>query len=101
VQNFKWSGLIAAAIASATMGCGADEPSQSADGPSAPAPQGLSCAYPTASYGADEGMTVPDLSWSGLRPGASALESLNATEFIDCDGFKDINALVFLTHKPG
>ena len=66
-----------------------------------PATKGLSCSYPEANYGTTEGTTVPVLDWQGIRPGSDTIGPLTTTEFIDCDGYKQSNALIFLTHRPG
>ena len=54
------------------------------------------CTYPTATYGVQLGNTVnPSLSWQGYparrRPAAIAIAN-----YLDCDGTKDINALLVI-----
>jgi hypothetical protein len=53
------------------------------------------CDYPAGPYGFSVGKTLPsDLVWSGLGAGGAPV-TYHSSDFLDCDGSKGINAIVF------
>ena len=103
----KMTAALVCAGAVTMVGCGGVEPRHDrSDDSSAvvdvPSTQPLSCSYPTTGAGTDVGNTVPKLAWAeALHPHGQSAESLQTEAFIDCDGYKNVNALIFLTHTPG
>ncbi len=88
----------------ASVGCGIEGPSNVGSGEDSAGPPTppLSCSYPKTGAGTDVGNTVPALKWpTALHPQDNTMTSLDTGEFLDCDGYKGANALVFLTHTPG
>jgi hypothetical protein len=51
--------------------------------------------YPAGGYGVTQGMVLPpQLSWQGFTEGAAAQSNLTIQDYFDCDGSKNINALL-------
>ena len=104
-MNLKWMKLAGLAAVAASVGCGVDGPSNVGsdnDQVAGPPTPPLSCSYPATGAGTDVGNTVPVLEWqAALFPDNDKLTALQTGEFLDCDGYKGANALVFLTHTPG
>ncbi len=63
------------------------------DPPSSPT---MKCAYPTAgSPGVAPGNVVPvDRSWQGFLPGGTEYSDVSISDFYDCDGSRDIDAVM-------
>lgn len=60
------------------------------------------CIYPPPPYGVAQGQVLPPtLSWQGFAPGASTPSTINVEDFFDCDGSRDIDAVVFDTAQFG
>ncbi len=61
-----------------------------------------SCEYPAGPYGVGQGQVVPPtISWQGYAPGASAPSTITMESLFDCDGSKNINAIVVDTSQFG
>jgi hypothetical protein len=75
---------------------GVGDDGASGDGDDGGAEAGSNCTYPKGPYGKAMGMVVsPNLTWQGYLPGATAVSTLKSTDLYDCDGTKNINAILF------
>jgi hypothetical protein len=69
----------------------------------APAPQGITCAYPVGGMvGIEQGMTLPSThTWRGYKAGETEARDIPAAEFFDCDGSRHLDAVIFDTSQYG
>jgi hypothetical protein len=55
------------------------------------------CEYPAGPYGLQAGQRLdPSLSWQGYRANGSSVESISIVDLFDCDGSKNIDAVLIL-----
>jgi hypothetical protein len=54
------------------------------------------CEYPAGPYGYKLGSVIPpSISWDGYEPGSDTVKTFHASDFFDCDGRYQINAILF------
>jgi hypothetical protein len=88
---------------SATMPVGPDTGGSAASGAGASGGGGSAgvapppaCTYPAGPYGLNQGQVLsPNLKWQGYAVGASSTATIATKDLYDCDGSKQINAILF------
>lgn len=92
----------------ATNGAGGDQTVTGAGGmTTSSGSQGVgagptNCEYPMGPYGVAQGQVVPPtISWQGYAPGASAPSTITMESLFDCDGSKNVNAIIVDTSQFG
>ena len=94
-QQVQDAGMPAQDTGSSAQDAGSQPPTRPDTGPPP-------CSWPTQNLGVGVGQYVPsNLAWQGLAPGEDQEREIRIQEFFDCDGSRDLHAVLLITSQYG